>query len=137
LSQRAYRILLVVALVAVVLAALRAVTTLDEPEVDTVASDERAFSILDALQQGKTDIAVRGHVYDDGAFLQLCSGLKDGSPPTCAGPSLLLRQLDLNRLDLERGDVAGTEVVWTEQPVVLTGMLDGTVFNATDILGDG
>lgn len=133
-----YRILLVVALVAVALAALRFVAGLDEPEVETAGSDERAFSILDALQQAETDIAVRGHVYDDGAFLQLCAGLKGDGPPTCAGPSLLLRQLDLARLDLEEGETAaGTEVLWTEEPVVVTGSLDGTVFNATDILGGG
>lgn len=100
-------------------------------------SDDEALSVLDAINRNPTvPFAVRGWVYDDGAFVQLCHGLRAGSPPTCRGPVLLLRNLDLARLDMESGDWDGTPVRYTEDPVILGGTVDGTQMSVVEVLAE-
>lgn len=109
-----------------------------EPEIREVLSDERGLSVREAIARAPEDtFAVRGFAYDDGAFIQLCNGLTDHSPPRCAGPSILLLDLDLQRLPLERGEVDGRRVLYTEEPVLLGGNLDGTQLRVVDVLIDG
>ena len=101
-----------------------------------VQSDDTALDPEDAILRAPvgTAIAVRGYVYDDGSFVQLCDGLTDGDPPTCRGPSLLLRGLDLARLALERDEIDGTTVLYTEEPIVLGGTVDGTQLDVVEVL---
>lgn len=110
----------------------------DEPTITEVESDEVAVSVGDALtRQPTVAFAVRGFVYDDGAFVQLCNGLTGGEPPTCRGPSMLLEDLDLGRVPIKTGKVDGRTVRYTTEPVVLGGTLEGTLFHAVDVLPDG
>ena len=129
---------IVAAVIALVLAiAVRAFFDDDAPgdgfvQVD---SDETALDPQDAsIRAPEEAIAVRGYVYDDGSFLQLCDGLTDGDPPTCRGPSLLLRNLDLARLDLTEGEVDGTDVLYSAEPVVLGGTVLGTELTVLEVL---
>ena len=98
-----------------------------EADFVEVASDDAALDPGDAILRAPADraIAVRGYVFDDGSFLQLCQGLVDGDPPACRGPSLLLRNLDLARLDVTEADVDGTPIAYTEEPVTLGGTVLG------------
>lgn len=128
-------------IVAAVLAVLVAVAVRaffggdDEPRRVEVASDEQAISVADAIRRApRQTIAIRGYVYDDGSFLQLCNGLVDGDPPRCLGPSALLRNLDLARLDLERGERDGVDVAWTAEPVLLGGTIAGTEVTVAEVL---
>jgi hypothetical protein len=108
-----------------------------EPEIREVLSDERGLSVKEAIARAPEDtFAVRGFAYDDGAFIQLCNGLTDQSPPRCVGPSILLLDLDLQRLPLERGEVDGRRVLYTAEPVLLGGDLDGTQLRVVDVLID-
>ena len=129
---------IVAAVIALVLAiAARAFFDGDDPgdgfvQVD---SDETALDPQDAsIRAPSKAIAVRGYVYDDGSFLQLCDGLTDGDPPTCRGPSLLLRNLDLARIDLTEGEVDGTTVLYSAEPVVLGGTVLGTEMTVLEVL---
>ena len=108
----------------------------DAPAYDEVESDDDALDPGDATLRAPvgTAIAVRGYVYDDGAFLQLCDTLSDDEPPRCVGPSLLLRGLDLARLALEEGEVDGTTVLYTDEPVTLGGTVDGTQLDVVEVL---
>jgi hypothetical protein len=101
-----------------------------------VTSDEAAIAPGDAIQRAPADaaIAVRGYVYDDGAFVQLCQGLQDGDPPTCRGPSLLLKNLDLARLALVEDEVDGRTIHYTEEPVTLGGTVLGTELTVLEVL---
>ncbi|HEX4904864.1 MAG TPA: hypothetical protein VFU93_05405 [Acidimicrobiales bacterium] len=108
-----------------------------EPDIREVQSDERGLSVKEAIGRAPEDtFAVRGFAYDDGAFIQLCNGLTDDSPPRCVGPSVLLLDLDLQRLPLERGEIDGRRVLYTEEPVLLGGNLDGTQLRVVDVLID-
>lgn len=107
-----------------------------EPDFIEVHSDDTAVDPRDATLRAPvgTAIAVRGYIYDDGSFVQLCDGLIDGDPPRCRGPALLVRGLDLARLSLTHGDVDGTAVLYSEEPVVLGGTVDGTQMDVVEVL---
>ena len=108
-----------------------------EPDIREVQSDERGLSVSEAIGRAPEDtFAVRGFAYDDGAFIQLCNGLTDQSPPRCVGPSILLLDLDLGRLPIKEGDIDGTRVLYTDEPVLLGGNLDGTQLRVVDVLID-
>lgn len=108
-----------------------------EPDIREVQSDERGLSVKEAIGRAPQDtFAVRGFAYDDGAFIQLCNGLTDDSPPRCVGPSILLLDLDLQRLPVQRGEIDGRRVLYTEEPVLLGGNLDGTQLRVVDVLID-
>ena len=108
-----------------------------EPQIREVVSDERGLSVKEAIGRAPEDtFAVRGVAYDDCAFIQLCNGLTDQSPPRCVGPSVLLLDLDLQRLPIEQGEIDGRRVLYTEEPVLLGGNLDGTQLRVVDILID-
>jgi hypothetical protein len=106
-----------------------------EPEFVEVESDDRALDPGDATLRAPvgTAIAVRGYVYDDGAFVQLCDGLTTEEPPRCRGPVLLVRGLDLARLAIIRAERDGATVLYTEEPVVLGGTVDGTALDVVEI----
>lgn len=108
----------------------------DEPAYEAVESDEAALDPGDATLRAPvgTAIAVRGYVYDDGSFLQLCDSLTDDDPPRCMGPSLLLRGLDLARLSLTEAEIDGTDVLYTDEPVTLGGTVDGTQLDVVEVL---
>lgn len=109
-----------------------------EPDFEEVESDDVALSVMDAINRNPTvPFAVRGYVYDDGAFLQLCNGLVDGAPPRCRGPVLLLQDLDLARLNLEEGEQDGTAVRYSAEPVILGGTIDGTQMAVVEVLNSG
>lgn len=121
-----------------VVAGVRAFFT-DEPDEDEefqeAESDDEALSVLDAINRNpQVPFAVRGWVYDDGAFLQLCHGFSTDGEPRCKGPVLLLQNLDVARLDLERGEWNGEEVRYTAEPVILGGTIDGTQMAVVEIL---
>jgi hypothetical protein len=98
-------------------------------------SDDEALSVLDAINRNPgVSFAVRGWVYDDGSFVQLCQGLYTEGEPRCRGPVLLLKNLDLARLDLEAGEWNGNEVRYTDEPVILGGTIDGTQLSVVEIL---
>ena len=100
------------------------------------ASDDRAISVADAIRRAPSGtIAIRGYVYDDGSFLQLCNGLViERDPPACRGPSALLRNLDLARLDLVRATVDGVDVAYTAEPVLLGATILGTEVTVVEVL---
>jgi hypothetical protein len=106
------------------------------PDFVEVQSDDTALDPGDATLRAPagTAIAVRGYVYDDGSFLQLCDGLTEEDPPRCRGPVLLLEGLDLARLALERAEIEGTTILYTAEPVVLGGKVDGTVLDVVEVL---
>ena len=109
----------------------------DGPDIREVLSDERGLSVKEAIARAPEDtFAVRGFAYDDGAFIQLCNGLTDQSPPRCVGPSILLLDLDLQRLPVQDGEIDGRRVLYTEEPVLLGGNLDGTQLRVVDVLID-
>ena len=131
-----WRVIVGVVVVVLVLAGVNAFFAGDDGEdFEEVTSDETALAVADAINRNPgVAFAVRGWVYDDGAFLQLCNGLIDGDPPRCRGPVLLLKNLDLRRLDLEEGDRDGTTVRYTAEPVVLGGTVDGTQLSVVEVL---
>ena len=109
-----------------------------EADFVEVESDDAALDPDDAILRAPvgTAIAVRGYVYDDGSFVQLCDGLTGDEPPRCRGPALLLRGLDLARLALERDEIDGTTVLYTKEPIVLGGTVDGTQLDVVEVLSD-
>ena len=100
------------------------------------ASDEQAISVGDAIRRAPSGtIAIRGYVYDDGSFLQLCNGLViERDPPACRGPSALLRNLDLARLDLVQATVDGVDVAYTSEPVLLGATILGAEVTVVEVL---
>lgn len=105
-------------------------------DIREIASDEAAIDPEDALARapaGKV-IAVRGFVYDDGSFVQLCDGLTGDDPPRCVGPSLLVKNLDLARLALEEAEIDGVSVLYTDEPIVLGGTVLGADITVTEVL---
>jgi hypothetical protein len=134
MTRRILNALLVLAAVGVILVVVISLTRSDdgdEPSVKYAKSDETAISVKEAINRApNVAFAVRGYVFDDGAFVQLCEGMQETSPPRCAGSVLLARNLDLARLNTHR---SGT-VRWTPDPVVLGGRIDGTQLYVLDVL---
>jgi hypothetical protein len=107
----------------------------EDPDADRVESDDVAVSVSEAVaRQPLVPFVIRGYVYDDGAFVQLCNALTREDLRRCGGPSVLLEDLDLGRLALARDEADGRAVRYTEEPVLLGGTLDGTTFSVEDIL---
>ena len=106
----------------------------DEPSERIAESNKDGLSVNDAINRAPdVAFAVRGYVFDDGAFVQLCQGIVLSDPPKCHGPSMLVRNLDLARVNLVR---AGT-VRYTKEPVILGGRVDGTQLSVVDVLAAG
>jgi len=132
-----WRCIVGVVVAIVVAVGIRAFFGADDDGADhvEVESDSAALSVADAVRRAPpTAIAVRGYVYDDGSFLQLCNGLVDGDPPTCRGPSVLLRNLDIARLALVEGEVGGVDVLYSDEPVLLGGKVVGTELEVVEVL---
>jgi hypothetical protein len=71
--------------------------------------------------QGDT-VHVRGFFLASGGERRLCSAFAESAPPQCQGLSLILRGQILKVLPPLR-EAAG--VRWSEEPVVLTGRVEG------------
>ena len=103
----------------------------DAPAVHEAKSNADGLSVTDAINRAPdVSFAVRGYVFDDGAFVQRCQGITMSSPPSCRGPVLLLHDLDLARVNL----VDGTTVRYTDEPVILGGRINGTQLFVVDVL---
>jgi hypothetical protein len=103
----------------------------DEPAVHEATSDGDGLSVTDAINRAPDiDFAVRGYVFDDGAFVQLCQGIVMTEPPRCRGPVLLLHDLDLARVNL----LEAKTVRYTDEPVILGGRINGTQLFVVDVL---
>jgi hypothetical protein len=103
----------------------------DTPPVTQAESNDDGLSVGEAINRTPdVAFAVRGYVFDDGAFVQLCQGIVHDKPPKCRGPSVLLRNLDLARVNLEES----RGVRYTAEPVLLGGRIDGTQLFVVDVL---
>lgn len=83
-------------------------------------------------------VTVRGYLFNDfpNGF-RLCDKRDSGDPPKCVGPFVTLDPtFDHNRFNLKTGkDAEGVKVVWAEDPVVVSGRLDGGLFLKVDRVG--
>jgi len=103
----------------------------DAPAVHEATSNADGLSVTDAINRAPdVDFAVRGYVFDDGSFVQLCQGITMSSPPSCRGPVLLLHDLDLARVNL----LDAKTVRYTDEPVILGGRINGTQLFVVDVL---
>ncbi|MEN3272570.1 MAG: hypothetical protein V7636_1331 [Actinomycetota bacterium] len=134
MTRRVLNALLVLAAIGVIVFVIVSLTrgdSDDEPSVKLSESDDAALSVKEAINRApNVAFAVRGYVFDDGAFVQLCEGMQDTNPPRCAGSVLLVRNLDLARLNTHTSG----KVRWTPEPVVLGGRIDGTQLYVLDVL---
>lgn len=83
-------------------------------------------------------VTVKGFLFNDVATkgFQLCDQRDPGRPPRCVGPAISLGSgFDGNRFNLQTAkDDAGVTIVWADDPIVVSGTLDGMILNV-DRLG--
>lgn len=95
-------------------------TSTTSTTVDDVAETLTVAQVLDS--QPSAAVSVTGAFYDGGAAPLLCEALAESYPPQCAGRWLILSVPPDGDIITEGG------ISWLDQPVELTGFLDGDVF---------
>lgn len=103
----------------------------DAPEVSGAE-----LRVRDAVGRLKP-VTVKGWLFNDvpNGF-RLCDQREGRDPPRCIGPFLSLStSFDGNRFNLKTGtDKDGFDVVWADEPVVVTGTLDGLYLEVDQVL---
>jgi hypothetical protein len=89
----------------------------------TTAGPAETLTVSQVLDTQPTGtVSVSGVFYDGGAGPLLCEALAESYPPQCVGRWLILTAPPTGDLITEGG------ISWLDQPVVVTGFLDGDVF---------
>lgn len=103
----------------------------DAPEVSGAE-----LRVRDAVGRLKP-VTVKGWLFSDvpNGF-RLCDQREGSDPPRCIGPFLSLSTgFDGNRFNLKTGtDEDGFDVVWADEPVVVTGTLNGLYLEVDQVL---
>jgi hypothetical protein len=107
--------------------------TYEQPELDG-----KVIKVRDAIAVSKAEpLTVRGFVFQGpGAReLRLCDGRKTGSPPSCIGPFVSIRNADRGQFVLEQA-TAGSEgtVYYSAGSVSIIGTVVGTVLTVDVVL---
>ena len=88
------------------------------------------LSIEEALASDLDEpLLVEGGLLATDEAVRLCSALAESYPPQCAGPSLVVRGLDLAEVD---GLKTHGGVSWTEKPIRLLGRVGNGVLTISD-----
>ncbi|HXL43627.1 MAG TPA: hypothetical protein VN960_06160 [Gaiellaceae bacterium] len=93
---------------------------------DSRASGSSAITVKQALTAKPGEaVVVRGALIVSGGIARLCYAVLESYPPQCGGPSLVLRELDLNTV----GELtSANSVTWSDREVRLRGTVtDGTL----------
>jgi hypothetical protein len=80
-------------------------------------------TVVEALDRGSGDVAVRGSLFVEGDDVRLCDGLAESYPPQCPGPHLRLEGFSAEALE---GLTRAGAVAWSEEPTIVRGRLSGT-----------
>jgi hypothetical protein len=93
---------------------------------DSGASGSSAITVKQALTAKRGEaVLVRGALIVSGGIARLCYAVLESYPPQCGGPSLVVRELDLNTV----GELTKANgVTWSDREVRLRGTVaDGTL----------
>jgi hypothetical protein len=93
---------------------------------DSGASGSSAITVKQALTAKPGEaVLVRGALIVSGGIARLCYAVLESYPPQCGGPSLVVRELDLNTV----GELTNANgVTWSDREVRLRGtVVDGTL----------
>jgi hypothetical protein len=93
---------------------------------DHGAPGNSAITVKQALTAKPDEaVLVRGALIVSRGITRLCYGILESYPPQCGGPSLVVRQLDLNTV----GELtSANSVTWSDREVRLRGTVtDGTL----------
>ena len=89
----------------------------DEPVGPLIAYPGSVTTITDGRE-----IAVVGHIFDDGNSVRVCEALAESYPPQCGGSSATVVGLDTSSVD---GIATEGDYRWTDFPVELVGETTG------------
>lgn len=109
-----------------------------EPSRESVKPASGEVSVRDAVGRIK-HVTIRGYLFNDLATrgYQLCDQRDPGKPPRCVGPAISLGPgFDANRFNLRSAKTTtGVTIVWADEPIVVSGTLDGGLFLKVDGIG--
>lgn len=136
-SANVLRVLTFVTFAAAALLGIRACSQA-EPSRQSVTPGSGELSVRDAVGRVK-HVTIRGYLFNDLATrgYQLCDQRDPGKPPRCVGPAISLDSgFDANRFNLRSAKTkTGITIVWADDPIAVSGRLDGGLFLKVDSIG--
>lgn len=135
-SGRVLRLLTLLTFLAAGLLAVRFLLPNDERGREEPRTEQGEFTVGDAIALAPETAVVRGYVFSGPGHreLRLCHAREGGTPPRCLGPFLSLYGINEGAFALRAGDTEEGRVLFSPEPVAVSGGLSGTALDVRLVL---